>query len=75
MRDDYCFRSNEIHDSIVNKATLGLTDDQKAILFDLRTASRSNLEDCRESLDNNNWNPSAAYTSLRIAGRLDRVSV
>ena len=75
MQADYCFRSNEIHDSVVNKATLGLTDEQKTTLFALRTASRSYLSDCRDSLDHHDWSPAAAYTSLRVAGKLDQVSV
>ncbi len=74
MRDDYCYRTNEVRDW-VNKALLGITDEQKTVLLELRSVSRSHLDDCRTYLDKNNWSPSLAYSALNRDGKTQQLSI
>ncbi len=74
MREDYCFRSNETRD-FVNKALLNITEEQKVTLLELRSVSRSHLDDCREYLEKNGWNAALAYGGLNRDGKTQQLSI
>ena len=51
-----------------NPVYVGITEEQKAMILDLRKVNNSDAAHCREALEKSDWNPAKAWTYLRIRG-------